>query len=126
MVNVEKNDELEQPRKEINRQSIDPIEEKLYWLQIGITVIIGIAAFYIFDAGLFNVILGSDPAHPWSLRVLVIIILQIVLIVAIPFIILYIKTQKSVSGCVKTSFRNIGTNLVLIILIFAVMLMLNR
>ncbi len=122
---LDRKDELKVINKEINNQSIEPLEEKLYWLQIGITVIIGIASYYLFEAGFIEVIFGSDPVQMWSLRLFIILILHLVVIVTIPFIVLHLKTQKSLSYCFRTPFKHYGTNITIILLVFGLTYMLN-
>ena len=108
-----------------NTQPIEPIVEKLYWVQIAITIIMGISAYYLFEAGLISRVFGNDPIQQWNTRVFIVLLAQLIITVAVSTITLKIKTEKTVFECIKVPIKNLGTNLILIFLVFGLTYMLN-
>ena len=110
---------------DIGTKSIEPLVEKLYWVQIAITVVIGISAFYLFEAGLISNVFLSDPIRELNARVFTVLGVHLIIIVAVSAITLRIKTERSIFECIKVPLKNLGTNVIILFLVFGLTYMLN-
>ncbi len=98
-------------------------EERLYWLQIVITVIFGIMAYYILESIFPYGIPDTVFLHIASLWIVSAI--YFLLLVGIPLSILMLKYGEKLGQGVKKSLKSFGTQLSLFVLVAGITYLLN-
>lgn len=107
--------EIEVPSKKkenMDTQPNDPIKEKIYWIQMGITLFFGITSYYLLVIG-WPFIEISLPLITLFGDIVVVFSLYFIIILVVPSIILLVKFRQTVKDSIKGSLKTLATPLLL-------------
>ena len=89
---------------------------KIYWMQIVITVVFGIFAYYSLDLGWISRGTNDYP---------LVLLIHLVFVIAIPLLYVRFMIKRDFRTSLRASTRNIGTNFLLINVICALVFIIN-
>ena len=112
-------------RMELEEKKIS--DEKLYWIQIVITVILGISTVFLMQVwwviALFRTPLFVAIA---PLRFIVVFLIYLIILLLTPVPILLIKSNDSLKECFRRPLNGIGTQILLYIFLCVIAYMINQ
>ncbi len=98
-------------------------DEKIYWIQIFITVSFGIIAYYILEAIFPYGVPDIELMHVASLWIVSAI--YFLLLLGIPLALMILKYKEELRTSIKRSLKSFGTQLCLFILILGLTFLIN-
>jgi hypothetical protein len=109
-----------------NAEIEDPLDIKVYWYQIAVSVILGILLYYVVEFGfpfrttsstpIFLILLSGYWLMVW---------IFLILIIGVPLIIFRLKTNSGIFTCLKRAVDSIGTQVTLFLVISTLVFIIN-
>ena len=110
----------------LDSQITNPLDIKIFWFQIAISVCFGSMMYYLLEAGFPFIKFATETV----LTILfsgfwLIVWIYLIMLLAVPFFIFHFKTQDSFFQCLRRTVKSIGTQITLFLVLSTIIYMVN-